>query len=93
MKAWFASNCPGVDGPGEHAKFCDYWRAQAGAKGRKSDWPATWRNWMRRAADDTQNRRGRPVSTGANRHIDRRGDNPFANGANATYASQQTRSA
>jgi uncharacterized protein YdaU (DUF1376 family) len=33
----------------EAAKFCDYWRAQPGVKGRKSDWPATWRNWCRNA--------------------------------------------
>ncbi len=27
--------------------FCDYWIAQPGAKGRKTDWSATWRNWIR----------------------------------------------
>lgn len=27
--------------------FVDYWIAQPGAKGRKTDWPATWRNWIR----------------------------------------------
>ena len=27
--------------------FRDYWIAVAGAKGRKSDWTATWRNWVR----------------------------------------------
>ena len=27
--------------------FRDYWIAVAGAKGRKLDWPATWRNWIR----------------------------------------------
>lgn len=27
--------------------FRDYWIAQPGAKGRKLDWPATWRNWVR----------------------------------------------
>lgn len=35
----------------EHPKFVDYWTSQPGAKGRKADWPATWRNWMRRAAE------------------------------------------
>lgn len=49
MKDWFAKNCPHVDGPFEHAKFCDYWRAKPGKDGRKRDWPATWRNWMRTA--------------------------------------------
>lgn len=32
-------------------QFRDYWRGAAGAKGVKSDWPATWRNWCRREAD------------------------------------------
>jgi len=27
--------------------FRDYWIAQGGAKGRKTDWDATWRNWVR----------------------------------------------
>jgi len=27
--------------------FRDYWIAQGGAKGRKADWDATWRNWVR----------------------------------------------
>lgn len=29
-------------------EFKDYWIAQPGAKGRKTDWLATWRNWCRR---------------------------------------------
>ena len=41
--------CPGVDLKHEHEKFVDYWCAQPGAKGRKLDWPATWRNWIRHA--------------------------------------------
>ena len=28
-------------------KFRDYWAAQPGLKGRKTDWFATWRNWCR----------------------------------------------
>jgi hypothetical protein len=28
--------------------FLDYWRAKAGAGAVKRDWPATWRNWIRR---------------------------------------------
>ena len=31
----------------EADRFRDYWIAAAGAKGRKADWPATWRNWVR----------------------------------------------
>ena len=36
----------------EHECFTDYWVAQPGAKGRKVDWEATWRNWMRRYAQN-----------------------------------------
>jgi hypothetical protein len=32
----------------EICKFRDYWIAQPGQKGVKVDWPATWRNWIRR---------------------------------------------
>lgn len=35
----------------ETAKFCDYWRAASGSKGVKLDWGATWRNWIRSAAE------------------------------------------
>lgn len=28
--------------------FYDYWIAQPGAKGRKADWSATWRSWVRK---------------------------------------------
>lgn len=36
----------------EAAKFRDHWIAQPGMKGRKTDWEATWRNWMRKANAD-----------------------------------------
>ena len=38
-------------------KFRDYWIAQPGQKGRKKDWQATWRNWLRNA---NQFNRGSP---------------------------------
>ena len=31
----------------ESEKFRDYWIGVGGQKGRKANWPATWRNWMR----------------------------------------------
>jgi len=31
----------------EADKFRDFWHAKAGAAGRKLDWRATWRNWVR----------------------------------------------
>lgn len=33
----------------EADKFRDFWIAQPGVKGRKANWPATWRNWCRSA--------------------------------------------
>jgi len=35
----------------ELAKFRDYWVAKPGKDGVKNDWYATWRNWVRRAAE------------------------------------------
>lgn len=34
----------------EAAKFRDHWHAKPGAQGRKLDWSATWRNWLRNGA-------------------------------------------
>jgi hypothetical protein len=35
----------------ERPRFADYWRACPGAKGRKLDWQATWRNWCRKSME------------------------------------------
>jgi len=35
----------------ELAKFRDYWPAKPGKDGVKLDWNATWRNWVRKAAE------------------------------------------
>ncbi|WP_375628490.1 DUF1376 domain-containing protein [Bartonella sp. TT67HLJMS] len=35
----------------EIAKFRDYWNAKAGKDACKTDWQATWRNWVRRAIE------------------------------------------
>lgn len=64
MAAWARDKTP-TCGTGDHEAFCDYWRSQPGAKGRKTDWAATWRNWMRREhADRTQRARGGPAAAG-----------------------------
>lgn len=47
MAAWAREKAP-TCGTADHEAFCDYWRSTPGAKGRKLDWVATWRNWMRR---------------------------------------------
>ena len=40
----------------EAAKFRDYWIAIPGARGCKLDWPATWKNWTRRTAEQQPGR-------------------------------------
>ena len=35
----------------EEQKFRDYWISQPGVKGIKTDWEATWRNWVRKRVD------------------------------------------
>lgn len=51
MRAWAHSKTPAVDVDRETEKFLDYWRGLGGQRGTKTDWPATWRNWMRRASE------------------------------------------
>ena len=55
MAEWAREKAP-TCGTADHEAFCDYWRGIPGAKGRKLDWVATWRNWMRREHE----RRARP---------------------------------
>ena len=42
----------------EAGKFLDYWRAST-RDAQKLDWPATWRNWVRRALERPT---GRPTT-------------------------------
>ncbi len=49
----------------EFAQFTDHFRAASGAKARKCDWDAAWRNWCRRAPDfKPRTRFGNPDDTG-----------------------------
>lgn len=62
MRAWYRENVGALlDGRVEHEKFMDYWRAMPGVRGQKLDWPATWRNWMRSAAERVSRRVGSAV--------------------------------
>lgn len=55
----------------EAATYRDYWVAQPGAKGRKTDWPATWRNWIRRNSRNDRNSGNQAQSGGLTAAIDR----------------------
>ena len=45
------SERPQTDPEKSFQKFRDYWIAKPGKDGRKVDWFATWRNWIRREED------------------------------------------
>ena len=66
---WTRANAPAAANLLEVERFRDYWTAQPGAKGRKTDWDATWRNWARRCQEQhTQPGRGpAPRSTTTDR--------------------------
>lgn len=66
---WTRANAPAAANAVEVERFRDYWTAQPGAKGRKTDWAATWRNWARRCQEQhTQPARGQaPRSTTSER--------------------------
>lgn len=46
-KAWAATERPDLDVARVTAKFRDYWIGVPGQRGRKADWAATWRNFVR----------------------------------------------
>lgn len=52
----------------ELAKFRDYWKSQPGSRGRKLDWSATWRNWVRSAGERLPRARAGP-RTSANPYL------------------------
>lgn len=56
LRAWVAKETPGVDIDRETAKLRDHTFSAA-----RTDWPGTWRNWMRKAAD-TPSRSASPAS-------------------------------
>ncbi len=52
-KTWATENRPDLDPVMTADEFRDFWTAKPGKDGRKTDWQATWRNWVR-------NQRARP---------------------------------
>lgn len=61
MRKWAEVEVPRVDIDAALPEWIDYWVGVAGAKGVKLDWPATWRNGMRRKQGwQDENGRGAP---------------------------------
>jgi hypothetical protein len=46
-KAWAEAERPDIDVIVAADSFRDFWIAKPGKDGRKADWQATWRNWVR----------------------------------------------
>ena len=61
LVAWTKVNAPAAANGVEVERFRDYWAAQPGAKGRKTDWAATWRNWARRCQEQASGHRPGPA--------------------------------
>lgn len=51
---WAQENRPDLDAQHTAQCFADYWHGLPGAKGRKLDWFATWRNWCRKEPKKTK---------------------------------------
>lgn len=60
MQAWAEQDAPGVDWRRETEKFRD-WEF----KHPRTDWPATWRTWIRKAQEDAERRSPANGRTGA----------------------------
>lgn len=65
MREWAVAEVPTVDVEASTRKFVDYWRAETGQKATKLDWIATWRNWLRRDADNKKPNRLTPMERAA----------------------------
>lgn len=63
MHAWAEDSGITLDLREVTREFVDYWRGVPGARGVKADWPATWRNWLRKNQRDASERRGRRPRT------------------------------
>ncbi len=64
---WAKAERPDLDPHRVADKFADYWHGKGGAAGRKLDWLATWRNWVReeRAPAVARQPYGAPKHAGA----------------------------
>lgn len=61
----------------EADKFKDYWLSVPAAKGRKADWDATWRNWIRRAIENNPAPKMKTINGGHNgQHNNNRHSDP-----------------
>jgi hypothetical protein len=72
----------GLNADWTEGKFIDHWRSATGAKARKADWDATWRNWCRNEVD----RRPANSASGSGRMVHRQKPNSLIAAASAVLA-------
>jgi len=63
-RAWAIENRSDLDPDAVFDHFRDHWIAQAGQRGVKADWFATWRNWIRKERSNGFNGNGGRGQTG-----------------------------
>lgn len=56
LKAWARQERPDLDIERTVESFVDYWTGIPGAKGRKSNWPGAFKNWVKRERQGTARR-------------------------------------
>lgn len=62
-RAWAEATRPELDVPWQGEKFRDHFHGKSGKEARKSDWLATWRNWIRSDFAKPTDRRNRAGPT------------------------------
>jgi hypothetical protein len=62
-RTWAEGARPDVDVLSVADSFRDYWVAKPGKDGRKSDWLATWRNWVRNQRSGNSGQRPQSAAT------------------------------
>ena len=65
LRAWAVQERPDLDADSTADEFRDYWTAKPGQDGLKLDWPATWRNWVRKERGHPSNARNGRTEPGA----------------------------
>lgn len=86
--AYCREHRPDLDPVFTAERFRDYWCAIGGDKGRKTDWAATWRNWVR---DEKRGNGPRPAAPGQGSGAPSGAKNPAGLGAAglSTHAAAQ----
>jgi hypothetical protein len=71
LQEWTFKENPRIDIKRVLDSFTDYWRSVPAAKGRKLDWDATWRNWVRRENGNSGTNRTRETAVQRSQRLER----------------------